>query len=84
MQKITLYRYKRDDGGVTISPVQPDWEYTVLYRLVAEDGYTLTDGNTTAGCVDTDNPAVWEEIAEITDEIAAKATAYDVLMGVTE
>lgn len=84
MQKITLYRYKRDDGGVTISPVQPDGEYTVLYRLVAEDGYTLTDGNTTAGCVDTDNPDVWKEIVEVTDETAAKAQAYDILTGGAE
>lgn len=84
MHKITLYRYKRADGGVTVSPVQPDGEYTVLYRLVAEDGYTLTDGNTVAGCVDTDNPEAWAEISEITDETAAKAAAYDVLMGVAE
>lgn len=84
MQKITLYRYKRTDGGVTISPVQPDEEYTVLYRLVAEDGYTLTDGNTTAVCVDTDKPDVWKEIVEVTDEITAKAKAYDILTGGAE
>lgn len=85
MQKITLYRYTRADGGVTVSPVQPDGKYTILYRLVAEDGYTLTNGSTVAVCVDTDEPDKWTEIVETDmDETAAKAAAYDVLMGVRE
>ena len=85
MKKITLYRYTRADGGVSVSPVQPAGEYTVLYRLVAEDGSTLTDGSTVAACVDTDEPDKWAEIVETdTDETAAKAAAYDVLMGVRE
>lgn len=85
MKKITLYRYTRADGGVSVSPVQPAGEYTVLYRLVAEDGYTLTDGSTVAVCVDTDEPDKWTEIVETADdETAAKAAAYDVLMGVRE
>lgn len=67
MQKITLYRYNRVAGGVTISPVKPDVEYTELFRLVADEGCTLTDGVNHAECVDTDNPEAWEEIAEATD-----------------
>lgn len=65
MQKIMLYRYVRPDGGVSISPVKPDAEYTELYRLVADEGHTLTDGVNHVECVDTDNPESWEE--EITD-----------------
>ena len=61
MQKISLYRYVRNDGGVTISPVKPEANYTELCRLVAEDGCTLIDGNTSAQCVDTYNPDVWTE-----------------------
>lgn len=64
MQKITLYRYIRPDGGVTVSPVKPDAKYTVLYRLIADDGMELTDGVTKTTCVDTDNPDAWTEIPE--------------------
>lgn len=67
MQKITLYRYNRPDGGVSISPVMPDTEYTELYRLVADEGCTLTDGTNHVQCVDTDNPGAWAE------EISAEA-----------
>jgi hypothetical protein len=67
MQKITLYRYNRVEGGVTISPVKPDVEYTELFRLVADEGCILTDGVNHVECVDTDSPEAWEEIAEATD-----------------
>jgi len=71
MRKITLYRYTRPGGGVTISPVKPDGEYTALYRLIADEGRTLTDGVNHAECVDTDNPDAWEEAdEEITDSEA--------------
>lgn len=62
MQKITLYRYIRTDGGVTVSPVKPDAEYIVLYRLIADEGMELTDGVTNTICVDTDTPDAWEEV----------------------
>lgn len=62
MRKFPVYRYTRPDGGVSISPVKPDAEYSELTRLIAEEGRTLTDGVTEASCVDTDNPDVWEEV----------------------
>lgn len=62
MQKIVLYRYTRHDGGVTVSPIKPDADYTELCRLVADEGCTLTDGTTTAYCVDTYDPDAWTEI----------------------
>jgi hypothetical protein len=75
MQKITLYRFTRPDGGVTTSLVKPDGEYTELFRLVADDGYTLTDGVNFTSCIDTDNPGAW---AEVTDtENPNEATAED-------
>lgn len=64
MQKISLYRYTRPDGGVTVSAVKPDIEYTEMTRLVADEGHTLTDGNTTTPCADTDNPDVWSEVED--------------------
>jgi hypothetical protein len=63
MQTITLYRYNRADGGVTISPVKPDCEYTEMVRLVADDGKVLTnDGEHFSSCVDTDTADGWQEV----------------------
>ena len=64
MQKITLYRYVRPDGGVSVSPVKPDGDCTELYRLVADEGMTLTNGETVTACTDTDTPDIWTEIED--------------------
>lgn len=87
MQILSLYRYTRPDGGVTVSTVKPDTEYTELTRLVAGEGMVLTDGTTVTSCTDTDNPGAWNEVedTEITEsETEAKAKAYDILMGEVE
>jgi hypothetical protein len=68
MQTIKLYRYNRTNGGVTISPIKPETEYTELYRLVAEEGKALTDGEKITFCVDTNIPELWEEIDYIEPE----------------
>lgn len=65
MQTIPLYRYVRPDGGVTVSTVKPDTEYIETTRLVADDGYILSNGETTTSCIDTDNPMVWSEIKNV-------------------
>lgn len=62
MQKIILYRYTRPDGGMTNSPVKPGCDYTVRYRLIADDGKTLTNGTDTAYCADVDSVDGWTEI----------------------
>lgn len=64
MQTIKLYRYNRPDGGVTISPAKPDCEYTEMVRLVADEGFVLTDGETFTTCVDTDEPSAWTEVPD--------------------
>ena len=64
MQKITLYRYARADGGVTVSVEKPDTEYTELFRLVADEGYVLTDGTGITPCADTDDISAWSEIVD--------------------
>ena len=72
MQTIKLYRYTREDGGVTVSPVEPDVDYTVLYRLVADEGKTLTQDNVDfRECVDTDTADGWREVDASADEGAA-------------
>lgn len=69
MQIITLYKYNRADGGVTVSPVKPEGEYTEMYRLVADDGKALTkDGENLTTCVDTDSTEGWYEVDEPNEE----------------
>ena len=73
MQSITLYKYKRADGGVTVSPIKPDGEYTEMVRLVADEGKVLTsDGENFTSCVDTENPDGWYEVASAEDEATDK------------
>ena len=51
-----LYRFLRDDGGVTESPNKPDAaEYTTRYRLIVDDWKILTDGTTETYCIDVDS-----------------------------
>ncbi len=74
METIKLYRFIRPDGGVSVSPVKPDGEYTELFRLVADEGMVLTNGETVTSCTDTENPDIWSEVVDNTVE---EATAED-------
>lgn len=64
MQIITLYKYQRPDGGITVSPNKPECEYTEMYRLVADDGKVLTNGEIVTLCVDVGSAKGWSEIDE--------------------
>ena len=62
MKIIMLYKYIRDDGGTTVSPVKPDCPYTIKYRIVADEGKILTNGIKRTGCIDVDTVDGWDEI----------------------
>ena len=62
MQIITLYKYIREDGGTTVSPVKPDCEYTEMYRIVSDEGKVLVNGDITTTCTDVASTEGWEEI----------------------
>ena len=62
MQIINLYRYIRKDGGITVSPVKPDCEYTEMFRLVADEGKILVKDDICTSCIDTESTEGWEEI----------------------
>lgn len=70
MQKVTLYKYERAIGEITVSPIKPDCEYTEMLRLVADEGKLLTrdGGENTFGCIDVESADGWEEI-DIPEEI---------------
>ena len=62
MQTIALYKYQREDGGVTVSPIKPDVEYTEMHRLVADEGKVLTNGETLTTYADVESVDGWSEI----------------------
>lgn len=63
-----LYRFLREDGGVTESLNKPDGaEYTIRFRLIASDGKLLTDGTMETYCIDVDSADGWYEI-DVPDE----------------
>ena len=58
-----LYRFLREDGGITESPDKPDGaEYTIRFRLIASDGKLLTDGTAETFCIDVESADGWTEI----------------------
>lgn len=68
MQTKPLYKYTRADGGVTISPTKPDVEYTQMYRLIADEGSEITNGQITTTCIDVVSFEGWHDADdEITD-----------------
>lgn len=74
MKKVTLYRYTREDGGVTVTPNRPKTAgYTIKHRLIADEGMILTNGETTTTCVDVDSVDGWSEIADETEEVVEES-----------
>ena len=63
MQIVNLYRYEREPGKITTSPVNPDegTYYTLIYRLIADEGMAITDGTSIVECVDTNSSEGWTD-----------------------
>lgn len=65
MKNIPLYKFQRKDGGITVSPNKPDCEYTISYRLVADEGMMLTkDDEHFYSVIDTDIVEGWREVEQ--------------------
>ena len=59
-----LYRYEREKGKITVSPIKPECEYILRYRLIADEGKMLTkDGEHFTPCVDVESTEGWYETA---------------------
>ena len=54
MQRKMLYKYQRSDGGYTVSTERPESGrgYQVRWRLIAEEGRAITNGETTVTVID--------------------------------
>lgn len=78
MQTITLYKYTREDGGVTVSPAKPNTDYTEMYRLVADEGKALTrDGVNLTSCTDVEDTDGWYEVDAPEEEVEGEVTEED-------
>lgn len=62
MQTVNLYRYE-DADSITITPEKRNpTDPIYCYRLIADDGKILTDGEMETPCIDTHDPWKWSEI----------------------
>lgn len=58
-----LYRYTRDDGGITVSPEKPNTDYTEKIRLIADKGKVLTkNGTDFYSVIDVNSASGWREV----------------------
>ena len=58
-----LYRYEREAGTIIHSLEKPECDYTIKYRIIADEGKELTnDGENFTPCVDVDTPEGWYEV----------------------
>ena len=84
MQTIVLYRYARTGGGITVSTEQPDegTAYELRYRLIADEGHSLKNGEVFTQCTDTATPDEWQEVSggDDTEELS-DAAALNILLG---
>lgn len=62
MTKVEIYRYV-GSNGVIDSPIKLPMDYTLRYRLIADAGMELVNGDTTATVIDVDASDVekWSE-----------------------
>lgn len=65
MRIVPLYKYERESGGTTVSPIRPNCEFVEMLRLVADEGKMLTNnGEDFSSCVDADTIIGWYEVDE--------------------
>ena len=63
MQVVSRDRYEREPGKITTSPVKPDdnIDYSIIYRLIADEGMAITNGSSIVECVDTNSSEGWTD-----------------------
>ena len=59
-----LYIYCLEDGTEVHSPVQPECEYTLGYRLISRQGWLVNSEGKKTKIIDTLDPSLWTEIEE--------------------
>lgn len=65
MQYKVLYRFKRANGGITVSLIKPNCEYTELFRIIADEGKLVTkDGENLYSVIDVDSTEGYYEVED--------------------
>lgn len=62
MQIIALYKYEREGGGITVSPNKPNAEHTEMFRIIADEGKVLVNGDKITTCADVESVDGWSEV----------------------
>ena len=58
-----LYHFEREEGKITVSTEKPECDYTLRYRLIADEDKELTkDGENFVACIDVDSTEGWYEV----------------------
>ena len=83
MQTVILYRFRREDGGYSVSTNRPEGEYETRVRLIADEGKALTDGKVVTQCTDAESADGWTEI-DAPGEDAPGEDAPEVIAAVDE
>lgn len=77
MTTINLYKYI-EGASTVITPNKRDESDTpYCYRLVADEGKSITDGTIYAPCVDTHTPENYHEVEGSGDEVSAEEMKED-------
>lgn len=61
MKTVDLYRYFDSDGVVITPDRREPADPPYCSRLIADEGYVLTDGTHDTPCVDTHTPQIYTE-----------------------
>ena len=63
MKRKTLYKYERDGGGYTVSTVKPPEgkDFWRRYRLIADEGKAITNGEIITEVIDVKSYAGWRD-----------------------
>lgn len=65
MKTILLYKCTRPDGGLTVTPQEPEEYQGLGYRLIADEDKILTNGELECFCIDTNNLDEWIEKSKV-------------------
>ena len=68
MKIVNLYRYDETNGIAVTPNIRNDGDTPYAYRLIAELGKILKNGDDAAYCIDTKTPDDWDEIDDAADK----------------
>ena len=68
MKTVNLYRYNETNGIAVTPNIRNDGDTPYAYRLIAESGKILKNGDKLTYCIDTKTPDDWDEIDDAADK----------------